>query len=94
VDCVGLLEAVRRLKSERNVSIKYPIDTIYIGVQQIYAHEPMLKGALIDLKGASNAAQVSLGIMQGNHPSRTATTTTDDGKFTLSALFAEQSDVA
>lgn len=93
-DCVGLLEAVRKLKSERNVSIKYPLDTVSIGVQQIYAHEPMLKEALIDLKGASNAAQVSLGIMQGNHPSRIATTTTEDGKFTLSALFAEQSDVA
>jgi valyl-tRNA synthetase len=94
MDCVSILEAVRKQKSERNVSIKYPLDEIAVNVQEFYALEPMLKGVFGDLKAASNAAQVSWGIMQGDDPSRKTTTSTEDGKFTLAVLFAEQSDVA
>lgn len=93
-DCVNLLEAVRKQKSERNVSIKYPLEEIAVGVQQTYVLEPMLKGAFTDLKGAANAAQVIWGIKQGGDSSRSTTTQTEDGKFTVSVLFAEQSDVA
>lgn len=94
IDCVSLLEAVRKQKSERNVSIKYPVEEIAVEVQQIYAQEAMLKETFADLKGASNAAKVHLGVMQGDTPSRTATTATEDNKFTLGILFAAQSDVA
>lgn len=94
IDCVSLLEAVRKQKSERSVSIKYPVEEIAVQVQQIYTQESMLRETFADLKGASNAQNVHLGVMQGDYPSRTTTTATDDGKFSLGILFAAQSDVA
>jgi valyl-tRNA synthetase len=94
IDCVSLLEAVRKQKSERSISIKYPVEEIAVQVQQIYTQESMLRETFADLKGASNAQNVHLGVMQGDYPSRTATTATEDGKFSLGILFAAQSDVA
>ncbi|MBM3618402.1 MAG: valine--tRNA ligase, partial [Alphaproteobacteria bacterium] len=93
-DCLVLLEAVRKQKSERNISIKFPIEEVAISVQESYDLEDILKATFGDLKGASNAANIHLGVMQGNEPSRTVTATSEDGRFNLSVLFAAQSEVA
>lgn len=93
-DVIVLLEAVRRQKSERNISIKYPIEELAIKLQEIYDQKDNLVKVFGDLKGASNAANIHLGITQGSDPSRSATFTTEDGRFILHFLFAAQSEVA
>lgn len=95
IDAVELLNVVRRLKSERNVSIKYPIERFEVAIQQqIYAQKTMLEEAFIDLKGASNSAEVCWGGTGVHASERLATTESEGGKFSVSLLFAEQSDVA
>lgn len=93
IDCLSLLEAVRKQKSERNVSIKFPIEKMLINSKDANP-DPLLKATFADLKSASNAEVIGWGHTQDEKSARLATVSTDDGKFALQLLFAMQSDVA
>lgn len=92
-DCVSLLEAVRKQKSERNVSIKYPLEMLTVAVQPAYAHRAMLESSFGDVKAAANALNIGLNTGQESDLERDQIKT-ENGKFTLRLLFAEQTDVA
>ena len=90
IDCVALLEAVRKQKSERNVSIKYPIDELAIAGEET----PLLEGMFVDLAGASNAAEVKWGEVSGADSERLGVSETENANYKLQLLFAIASDVA
>ena len=93
IDAVGLLEIIRKQKSERNISIKYPIEQIALSTQKTYAFKTMLENSFQDLKGASNALSIEWSEIKGES-ALLDKTEMENGKFTLHTLFAAQSDVA
>lgn len=57
-DCVSLLNAIRKAKSERNVSIKYPLESVKVFFSHKYLHVNHYEGIYFDLKSASNCKTV------------------------------------
>lgn len=96
IHCVALLEAVRKQKSERNVSIKYPLEKLVISTRKPYSDAAMLEACFADLKGAANAEIAEFGVMQeaDNIPANVALSVTEDEVFTLYSVFAENADAA
>jgi valyl-tRNA synthetase len=82
---VAVLEAIRKLKSEKSLSIKYPIDVISI----TKGEEAILSLVGEDLKGAANAASLAF-----SSDADGDSTITEDERYTLKALFAAESDAA
>jgi valyl-tRNA synthetase len=85
IACVGILEAIRKAKSERNVSIKFPIKHLILGAGNL-AHE--IKTFIGDLKPAGNVEQAEVSEVA------VAGIETEDKRFTLAITFGEQSDAA
>lgn len=93
IDCVSILNAIRKQKSERNVSIKFPIETLSVFAKN-YKHKELLVRSFTDLKGASNAADVQWSEKAFDVTVRAQTGATDNGTFTVNSLFSAESDVA
>lgn len=83
IHAVTLLEAIRKAKSEKQVSIKFPISQLVIvPVNENTVHS--VKSVLADLKAAGNVDTI---IVQDEV--KTGMITTDDGAFYLQLTFAE-----
>jgi valyl-tRNA synthetase len=85
--CISVLNAIRKAKSERNVSIKFPITELKIGADDP-SLLPLLEATLGDLKSAGNVANIAF---TENLPEGIST---EDGKFRLHITFAEAADAA
>jgi valyl-tRNA synthetase len=84
VACIGILEAIRKAKSERNVSIKFPIKEVALAGKEHHLVEPILA----DLKSAGNVESV----VWPDAP--VAGLETEDKRFTLALTFGEQPSAA
>ncbi len=87
--CVCVLEAVRKAKSERNVSIKFPITELVISAGSVAgANWALLEPAETDLKGAGTIASIRWadGAPVG--------TETADKRFAIAPTFGGQTDAA
>lgn len=84
IACLGLLEAIRKAKSERNMSLKTPLGHVKVKAnkEESAAMLDHLAQMLPDLKGAANADSVSFGEVIGGEK-----TITTDERFTLSLPF-------
>ena len=80
---VQVLDVVRRLKAERNVSIKWPLDTLVVAGGEV----KLLDSVKEDLKAVTNAAALAF-------DTAAQAAVSDDGRFTVTAKFAEKSDAA
>jgi valyl-tRNA synthetase len=87
-DCVSLLNAIRKAKSERNVSIKFPLERVVVSAAQPSAVWKFLPSIAFDLKGAGNVVELTWSDTPADG------TPTDDGRYTLALTFAEQTDAA
>jgi valyl-tRNA synthetase len=81
---VELLEAIRKAKSERGVSIKYPIEKLAIASPDCSLLDASL---LADLAGAGNIQQIEVAetLADGG-------ITTESGRFTLAITFAQTAE--
>lgn len=87
--CVAVLEAVRKAKSERNVSIKFPITELVVSAgSNAGANWALLEPVEIDLKGAGTIATIRWadGAPVGAE--------TADKRFAIAPTFGEQTDAA
>jgi valyl-tRNA synthetase len=83
---VSILDAIRKLKADRNVSIKWPLENVYIqGVESSFDK------AVYDLQHVSNARSVSLQAAESGITDLEEQKT-EDGLYTVQAVFAEESD--
>ncbi len=87
IAAVEILEAIRKAKSEKGVSIKYPIETLTIHSNE---DERLLRNITGDLAGAGNIASIE----QTGAPSNERAIKTDSERFALVVEFAEAADVA
>ena len=87
IAAVEILEAIRKAKSEKGVSIKYPIETLTIHTAE---DERLLRAVLDDVAGAGNVTSMT----QTGTPSGEDAIATESGRFALVVAFAEAADVA
>lgn len=87
IAAVEILEVIRKAKSEKGVSIKYPIETITIAADT--ALHDTVQSIAEDVQGAGNIHQLTLANATPAQP-----ITSESGRFTLSICFAESADVA
>jgi valyl-tRNA synthetase len=85
VACVGILETIRKAKSEKNVSIKFPIKELVLFTGS-FSH--VIKSVIADLKAAGNVESITV----SEKP--VAGIETEDKRFTLAITFGQQADVA
>ncbi len=85
---VSVLDAVRKAKAERNVSLKYPLTRLVIGSAENGAGEEAITAALTDLQQVTNAAEV---VWQQGQPEGDARTT-EDAQFFVIPDFAEAAE--
>lgn len=83
IAAVQVLDVVRKLKAEKNLSIKWPLDELTVAGADVKLLEPVLE----DLKGVTNTAAIKF-------EAKAEGATSEDGRFTVSARFAEKSDAA
>lgn len=81
---VAIMNAIRKFKSDGNVSIKFPIETLSIKALKGEAPGP---SALEDLKNVANAGQIKLGEAAGGIE-------TEDGGFAIEVKLGEKEDAA
>ncbi len=93
IACVNLLEAIRKQKSDRNVSIKFPLEVVAVK-PKADRKWVVLEKTFKDLKGASNAASIKWGELEVMNTDRCGQIETEDGEFQLQIKFAAESDVA
>lgn len=87
--CVAVLEAVRKAKSERNVSIKFPITELVVSAGSAGgARWGLLEPVAVDLKGAGTIGNIrwAEGAPVGAE--------TADKRFAIAPTFGEQTDAA
>jgi len=82
---VSILEAIRKSKSERNVSIKFPIKKLVLAAGNL---QPAMAALIHDLKAAGTVESVEW----ANAP--VVGIETEDKRFTLAITFGEQPDAA
>ncbi|MEJ0009884.1 MAG: class I tRNA ligase family protein [Alphaproteobacteria bacterium] len=85
---VAILEAIRKAKSERNVSIKFPLERVVIHPLTDDARRIDLTGLLRDLEGAGSIAGLAIAEEAGDGAA------TADGHFTLALHFAAEAQRA
>jgi valyl-tRNA synthetase len=78
--CVTLLGLIRKAKSERGVSIKYPIETLFLAETE--GHPPLSASALRDLAAAGAIGAIQKEVRPG-------ALITEEERFTLSFTFAD-----
>lgn len=96
--CVALLEAVRKTKSEKNISIKFPIEKIEVAAEEP-VEQPVwlaLVGLESDLKAAANAGDIRWCEREWckKQPPSDITSHTEDKAFRLDITFAKTAEVA
>ena len=90
IACVEILNAVRKMKAERNVSIKWPLN--FVAISGDDAQE--IVGVLADdLKNVTNAAQIVFAEKQAEQ-GQGAEEKSVNGKFTVAVEFAKNEDAA
>lgn len=93
--CVALLDAVRKLKAEKNVSIKWPLTHLYIALaedkEQGADQTALLDVVLDDLKHVTNTAEI---IWAESLPEGIDSLKTEDTPYVIGVKFAEKSDAA
>lgn len=89
IAAVSILNAIRKAKSERGVSIKYPIEEVVLHALKDDLTESAMASILEDVKDAGNVAEL---IWSASIPE--AAIKTDDERFALALRFAAQADVA
>lgn len=82
---VAVVEAVRKMKAERNVSIKTPLDILTITGDR---SEPLLQGFTADIANASGAETLTFTAPDGA-ADRIVTVAAGDTGLTVSAVFTE-----
>jgi valyl-tRNA synthetase len=87
--CVNILEMVRKAKSERNVSIKFPIKELVIAKGSKGEDFRYVEPIIADLKSAGNIETVTL-----SNDALSNGAETENGWFTLAITFGEQAEVA
>ena len=85
VATVSLLDAIRKLKAEKNVSIKWPLTEVVIASDK---KPEAIDGCIEDFKNVTNSAEVKWA------DSGKDGIETDCGLFSISADFADESDAA
>jgi len=85
ITAVGVLNAVRKLKAERGVSIKWPLNFISIAGE---GAKEQIADFADDLKNVTSAAEIIFTENQTTSE-QALTTKTDDGKFQVTAEFAQ-----
>jgi valyl-tRNA synthetase len=85
ITTVDVLNAVRKLKAERNVSIKWPLNFIAINGDNA---EQQLAGFSRDLRNVTSATEILFTARVATE-GKGLSTKTDDGKFEVTAEFAE-----
>lgn len=86
IACVEVLNAIRKLKSEKNVSIKYPLTRVTLAAGANKGDWERLQHVLFDLKSAGNVQEMDWGNASG--------TETEGGQYVLTAEFAPEADAA
>ena len=85
---VAILEVVRKLKADKNVSIKWPLTELAIHSKE--ASLPLLDTLLDDLKHVTNASSIQLGAIDNSEESAV----TQDEAFEVGVVFGQESDAA
>jgi len=89
IACVSILEAIRKAKSERNVSIKFPIRELVLSPgSNAKTGWDGIASLMHDLKGAGTVETVNWS------ESAVDSVQTEDKSFALAITFGEQADVA
>ena len=83
---VSILDAIRKAKSEKSLSIKYPIAMLHLHSSEAESQTAIEK-ASFDLKAAGNIAEIVWEEGQGD-----AVCKTEDERFTLAIIFAEEAE--
>ncbi|MCD6035700.1 MAG: valS [Rickettsiales bacterium] len=86
IAAVKVLNAIRKLKADKNVSIKWPLEKVVVSGEGIEA----LKAVVLDLQFVSNAAE----IIFGGELAGAESCKTDDNAYSVAAIFAKESDAA
>ncbi|MDB2414307.1 class I tRNA ligase family protein [Rickettsiales bacterium] len=86
IACVNILNVIRKMKAERNVSIKWPLNFI-----AIEGDNKLSDSVLNELKNVTNALEVVFANKKGQSEFEQIDKT-DDGKFTVKVEFASQSE--
>lgn len=84
IAAVNILNAVRKLKAERNVSIKWPLN--FIAITGANAADSVI-AFVDDLKNVTSAAEITF-TTKTAQDGQFLSTTTEDGKFNIVAEFA------
>lgn len=90
IAAVSVLNAVRKLKAERGVSIKWPLDFISIEGENA---ESILSDLAEDLKNVTNASRISFK-PEKTDAGQEGKTATEDKRFTVTAQFSKEADAA
>ena len=88
---VSILNAVRKLKSEQNLSMKVPINVLY--VNQVSEKQENVKEIEYDLKSVTNALDIKW-LGKTDISKDLPNTLTEDQQFTVGAEFGEKVNVA
>ncbi|MCH2038067.1 MAG: class I tRNA ligase family protein, partial [Rickettsiales bacterium] len=92
IACVDILNAVRKLKADKNVSIKWPLDNLYISRGSgHYEGWEQLDSIIDDLASVTNTKNVS---WQEQLPMDVDSCSTVNDVFQVAVQFAEESDAA
>ncbi len=83
IAAVSVLNAIRKAKSEKGVSIKYPIDRT-----EVAGDFALIAPALADIKAAGNVEEMQEG------SAGEVSIATEDNRFTLGITFAKEAEVA
>lgn len=95
IAAVSILNAVRKLKAAKNVSIKWPLDEVAVSspAKDNKAVWEMALPLLADLKNVTNASEIHWKDILPEGDAATSTET-DDNVFTVTVKFGEKSDAA
>ena len=85
---VGILDAVRKLKAEKGVSIKWPLKNISLTTGKENGDFSVIEACIDDLKNVTNASNIQW------TDSTSDAVATEDGLYKVAAEFAEESDAA
>jgi valyl-tRNA synthetase len=88
IDCVAILDEVRKAKAERNVSIKWPLNFVAIETDGGVAFPASL---VEDLRHVTNASEVMLSAKEAAE-GLGFTSKTEDGRYTITIEFAQESE--
>ncbi len=90
IAAVEILEAIRKAKSEKGVSIKYPIERIELTAANDTVSWDMVEKVIEDITSAGNVSE----LRWGDTPLSDNAVTSEPGRFSLAITFAKQAETA